>query len=165
MVAAHSGTARHVTSPDVNTDARAGWSPAVSVITIFLDEEEFLEEAIASVRGQTFEDWELILVDDGSTDASPAIAALHAAADPKRIRLISHPGRKNRGMSASRNTGIAAARGEYIAFLDGDDVYLPQKLEMQVQILRDNPAAAMVYGATKHWYSWTGRPHDERDQP
>src|SRR5512147_3161209 len=95
--------------------------PRVSVITIFLDEERFLGEAIDSVRAQTFGDWELILVDDGSRDRSPAIAQSHADAEPARVRCLHHPAHANRGMSASRNLGLDAARGDLIAFLDGDD--------------------------------------------
>ena len=141
-----------------------GPTPVVSVIIIFLNEQRFLDEAIRSVMTQTFTQWELILVDDGSTDASHQIAIQHQQADPGRIRVATHPGRVNRGMSASRNLGLAAARGEFVAFLDGDDVYRPRKLEVQVGHLRDQPSAAMVYGPTQHWYSWTGRARDQRDQ-
>jgi len=141
-------------------------TPTVSVVTIFLDAERFLEEAIASVRAQTYADWELLLVDDGSTDGSGAIARRHAAAEPGRIRYLRHPDGRNHGMSASRNLGVAHARGRYLAFLDADDAYLPRKLERQVALLEARPAAAMVYGPTIHWYGWTGRPEDQgRDQP
>ncbi|EYD75958.1 Glycosyltransferase involved in cell wall biogenesis-like protein [Rubellimicrobium mesophilum DSM 19309] len=125
----------------------------VSAIIIFLNEERFLAEAIASVRAQTFDDWELILVDDGSTDASPSIAHAVAAQDP-RIRVVTHPGGENRGMSASRNRGLAEARGDYVAFLDGDDVWLPQKLAEQVAILDAEPRCGMLYGRTMLWHSW-----------
>jgi len=141
-------------------------APLVSVIMIFLDAERFIEEAIESVLAQTYTSWELILVDDGSSDASTDIARRHAAERPERIRYIEHAGRRNRGMSASRNAGIAASHGELIAFLDADDVYRPEKLEKQVGILLREPQAAMAYGATEHWYSWTGRPEDAaRDKP
>jgi glycosyltransferase involved in cell wall biosynthesis len=130
------------------------------VVTIFLDAERFLEEAIESVLAQTFDDWELILVDDGSTDGSTRIARTYADRWPARIRYISHPHHANLGMSASRNAGIDAARGEFLAFLDADDVYRPEKLERQVAILSRTPEAAMVYGASEHWYSWTGRAAD-----
>lgn len=125
----------------------------VSAITIFHNEERFLAAAIASVRAQSFTDWELILVDDGSTDRSPAIAREAARTDP-RIRIVTHPGGENRGMSASRNRGIAAAFGDYIGFLDGDDEWLPEKLAEQVALLDAMPEAEMLYGRTLIWHSW-----------
>ncbi len=127
----------------------------VSVIVIFLDEERFLEEAIESVLAQTYENWELLLVDDGSTDASTEIAKAYAASWPEKVFYIEHPDHSNRGMSASRNLGIDRARGEFVAFLDGDDVWLPEKLEQQVTILRSQPTAAMLYGRSQYWYSWS----------
>jgi glycosyltransferase involved in cell wall biosynthesis len=130
--------------------------PAVSVVIIFLNPSAaFLEEAIASVRAQTLQDWELLLVDDGSTDDSSALARAAAAADPERIQYLEHPGHANCGMSASRNRGIAAARGRYLALLDADDVYLPERLEHHVQILERHPDVAMVYGPTLYWHSWS----------
>jgi glycosyltransferase involved in cell wall biosynthesis len=132
--------------------------PRVSVITIFLDEERFLAEAIESVRAQSFADWELILVDDGSRDGSAAIARACADADPARIRCLQHPGRANRGMSASRNLGLAEAHGELVAFLDGDDVWGREKLADQVAIMDANPRAAIVYGRTLIWHSWKSEP-------
>jgi glycosyltransferase involved in cell wall biosynthesis len=135
-------------------------TPQVSVIVIFLNEERFLGAAIESVLAQTFSDWELILVDDGSTDASPAIAAAAAARDPARIRAVAHPGRENRGMSASRNRGLAEARGRYIAFLDGDDVWLPEKLDQQLAVFAANPGVELVYGRTLMWRSWDGSAPD-----
>jgi len=134
--------------------------PLVSVIMIFLDAERFIEEAIESVTSQTYQAWELVLVDDGSSDESSRIARRHADRSSGQIRYLEHEGHVNVGMSASRNAGIRAARGELIAFLDADDVYRPEKLERQVAILQRQPEAAMVYGATQHWYSWTGRSAD-----
>ena len=128
--------------------------PRVSVITIFLDEERFLGEAIDSVRAQTFSNWELILVDDGSRDRSPAIAQSHVDADPARVRCLRHPAHANRGMSASRNLGLDAARGELIAFLDGDDVWVPEKLGQQVAVMDAEPRAGIVYGRTLIWHAW-----------
>jgi len=133
----------------------AEYRPAVSVVIIFLDPgAAFLREAIASVQSQTFRDWELLLVDDGSTDDSTALARAAAAADPERIHYLEHPGHANRGMSASRNRGIEAARGRYLAFLDADDVYLPERLEHHVQILERHPEVAMVFGRHELWFSW-----------
>ena len=91
--------------------------PRVSVVLIFLDAERFLREAIESVLAQTFSAWELLLVDDGSTDGSSEIARCYAAEHPGAIRYLTHPGRENRGMSASRNLGIGAAAGEFVAFI------------------------------------------------
>jgi glycosyltransferase involved in cell wall biosynthesis len=132
-------------------------APRVSVITIFLDAERFVEEAIESVFAQSYPDWELLLVDDGSTDRSTAIGRSYAAAYPERVRYFEHPEHANRGMSASRNLGLRHARGELVAFLDADDLFLPEKLERQVALLDAHRQAAMVYGASLHWHSWTGR--------
>lgn len=135
-------------------------TPAVSVIIIFLNEEKFLREAIDSVLTQTHSDWELLLVDDGSTDESPLIARSYASDHPEKIKYLTHPQSKNQGMSASRNLGIRHAQGTYVSYLDGDDVWLPNKLERQLQLLAENPQAEMVYGPVELWYSWTG---DEAD--
>ena len=140
----------------------AGNEPVVTAIVIFLNAEKFFEEAIESVLQQTFERWELLLVDDGSTDRSTEIAWSYVTRYPDKVRYVEHPRHENRGMSASRNLGLSHARGEFIAFLDADDVWLPEKLEEQLEILNSHPEAAMVYGGTQYWYSWTGRPEDAR---
>jgi glycosyltransferase involved in cell wall biosynthesis len=130
-------------------------NPLVSVIIIFLNAgETFFKEAIASVFAQTYPHWELLLVDDGSTDISTKIARQYASQYSDRIRYLEHEFHQNRGMSASRNLGIEHARGNYIALLDADDIWLPQKLEKQVAILAAHPEAAMVYGSTLMWFSW-----------
>ncbi|MCI0693011.1 glycosyltransferase family 2 protein [candidate division KSB1 bacterium] len=134
--------------------------PLVSVITTFLNEEKFIEQAIASVFAQTYENWELLLVDDGSSDDSTVIARRYAKNYPEKVRYLEHDGHQNRGASASRNLGICHGRGEYIAFLDADDVWLPHKLEQQVEILETHPEADMVCGATQYWNSWTGISED-----
>lgn len=127
--------------------------PVVSVVLIFLNEERFVEEAVQSVSNQTFADWELILVDDGSTDRSTLIARDLAAKD-HRIRYVDHPRHQNRGMSASRNLGVAQAAAPYIAFLDADDVWMPDNLAEQVDLLETMPDVAMVVGAMEYWHSW-----------
>lgn len=128
--------------------------PVVSVVVPFYNGERFLPEAVESVRNQTYEDWELILVDDGSKDGASSLAQSYANQDVRRIRCIDHPGHANRGSSATRNLGIASARGEYVAFLDADDVWEPNKLADQVALFRCFPAIGMVAGATTYWYSW-----------
>lgn len=134
--------------------------PVVSIITIFFNAGRFIDEAIHSVLAQTYQSWELLLVDDGSTDGGSAIAQDWAKRRPGQVRCLEHPDRANLGMSASRNLGVKHAKGEYIGFLDADDVWLPQKLEQQLEILQGQPRAAMVYGRTEIWFSWTGREKD-----
>ena len=138
--------------------------PAVSVIIIFLNEERFLPEAIESVFGQTYTNWELLLIDDGSSDGSVGIARQYARQHANRVRYLDHEGHRNRGMSASRNFGIQHARGKYIALGDADDVWLPLKLECHVGVLESEPEVTMVYGPMEFWFSWTGNAEDrERD--
>ena len=136
--------------------------PLVTVITIFLNAERFIEEAIESVLGQSYAEWELLLVDDGSTDASTQIALRYAERYPQHVRYFQHDGHENKGISASQNLGIGEAKGEYIAFLDADDVWLPEKLNEQVAILEAHAEAVMIYGRTQYWYSWTGATEDAR---
>jgi glycosyltransferase involved in cell wall biosynthesis len=129
--------------------------PMVTAIVIFLNAgETFFREAIESIFAQTYDNWELLLVDDGSTDISTEIARQYASRYPAKVRYLEHEGHQNRGMSAARNLGIQHASGEYIAFLDADDLWLPQKLVEQVAILAAHPEAAMLYGRTQCWYSW-----------
>lgn len=106
--------------------------PRVSVIIPFHNEAATLGGALDSVAAQTVPDWEAVLVDDASTDAGTELAAARAAADP-RFRLLRLP--QNGGVAAARNAGIAAARGRFIAFLDADDLWLPQKLARQLPVL------------------------------
>ena len=143
-------------SPVVNS------TPLVSVVAIFFNAERFLDEAIRSVFAQTYAHWELLLVDDGSSDGSSAIARGYAEREPHRVRYLDHLQHRNRGMSASRNLGLQHARGEYLALLDADDVWLPEKLERQVAILEVHPDAALLVGAPLYWFGWTGRPEDRK---
>jgi glycosyltransferase involved in cell wall biosynthesis len=137
-------------------------SPLVSVVVIFLDAQRFLAEALDSVLAQTFQDFELLLVDDGSDDGSTAVARGVIGRLGARGRYLEHPGHANRGMSASRNLGIRNARGRYVALLDADDVWLPHKLARQVALLEESPEVGMVFGQPEYWWGWTGRPEDRR---
>ena len=140
-------------------------TPLVSVVMPFLDGIRFLPEAVDSLVTQTYPEWELLLVDDGSTDGSSALARDYARSSPVRIRYLEHAGHANRGKSTSRNLGIAQARGELLAFLDADDVFLPDKLTRQVGLLREQADAVMVYGNTEYWVSWNpDRPVLKRDR-
>ena len=137
-------------------------SPRVSIILIFFNGERFIGDALESVCTQTFSDWELIAVDDGSTDGSRAVADEFARRDPIRICCVEHPGFANRGMSASRNLGIRASRGDYVTFLDADDVFMPDKLEQQVALLDAHPRAAVVVGPNLRWYDWGQEDRDRQ---
>ena len=133
----------------------------VSVVLPFLDASRFMRECIDSVIAQTYPHWELVLVDDGSSDDSAAIAQEYVRRFPGRVRYIEHPGHENRGISASRNVGVRQARGEFIAELDADDVWLSDKLARLVPELEAHPDVGMVYGNSLWWYGWTGDPADE----
>jgi glycosyltransferase involved in cell wall biosynthesis len=141
-----------------------GGQSLISIILIFFNEERFIEAAIESVFAQTYARWELLLVDDGSSDRSSDIARRYAQGFPEKVHYLEHANHQNRGMSASRNLGLRNASGQYVAFLDADDVWFPGKLEQQQALLDTHPRAAFVSGMVQWWYSWTGAPEDrERD--
>lgn len=128
-------------------------TPLVSVIIAFKDEEKFLEEAIQSVLDQSWNHWELWLVDDGSSDRSAEIAHSFAEGYPN-INYLEHQGHQNKGISASRNLALANCKGELICFLDGDDIYLPEKLSAQISNFITYSTIDMLIDATIYWYSW-----------
>jgi|GEM_PF-128041 len=114
----------------------------VSVVMPIYNAEKYLSQAIESVLNQTLKDWELILVDDGSTDKSPEICERYAEND-SRIRVIHQ---SNGGISAARNCGLEMVKGEYLAFIDNDDVYLPDLLEENYNLARKYNADILKYG-------------------
>ena len=120
--------------------------PIVSVLTPVFNASRWLPEMLDSVAAQTFADWEHILTDDGSSDDSVTIIESAAARDP-RIRLLRMP--VNGGPARARNMAIEAACGRYLAFLDADDLWLPQKLEHCLQFMDKNDCA-MVYHAFRY---------------
>jgi glycosyltransferase involved in cell wall biosynthesis len=107
-------------------------APLVSVIIPTYNRADLVRQALASVKAQTYRDFEIVVVDDGGTDGT-----FEALAAGREIRVLRHPSR--RGVSAARNTGIAAARGEWLAFLDSDDLWLPDKLARQILLLEGQP--------------------------
>lgn len=116
----------------------------VSVIMPCYNGEKFIAEAIESVINQTYQDWELIIIDDGSTDNSKKIIKQYCIAD-KRIQYTQH--KKNKGIPFARNTGIRLSNGEYIALLDQDDKWLPKKLALQLDKFYINkPEIGLVFG-------------------
>lgn len=128
--------------------------PLVSVITPFLNAENFLVETIESVIQQEYKNWELILVDDGSSDNSTGIAKEYAYKYPDKIIYLEHEGHANKAAAASRNLALTKAKGELAALLDADDFWLPQYLGGQVAIFKNNPQISMLCEASHYWYSW-----------
>jgi glycosyltransferase involved in cell wall biosynthesis len=116
--------------------------PLISVIIPVYNGEKTIRETIESVLNQSFSDFELIVINDGSQDST--LDVLGSIQDP-RLKVFSYP---NSGVSASRNRGFSHTVGEFIAFLDADDLWTPDKLEAQLKALQENPDAAVAY-------SWT----------
>ena len=136
--------------------------PLVSVIVPFFNTpSRFFEEAIESVIAQTYVNWELLLVDDGSSGESVDVAKRYIAAYGDKIFYLEHEGHQNKGVSSTRQLGVSNATGDYVAFLDSDDVWLPEKLEQQVPILESRPEVGMVYGNTMYWSSWSAEAPSE----
>lgn len=123
----------------------------VSVVVPFRDAGRYLSEAIASVQSQGWSDWEMLLVDDGSTDGSADIAAAAAVGDP-RLRLLRRPSDAGPSAAAARNLGIREARGDFVAFLDADDVFQPDNLESRLRGFEAHPQVMVVYGPTRWWH-------------
>lgn len=138
----------------------------VSTIIPAHNRADLLREAVASVLAQTYRPIEIIIVDDGSTDDTGAAADELAAAHPGLVRIIHQP---NAGPGAAREAGRQVARGEFIQYLDSDDILLPRKFELQVAMLGRQPDADLAYGIThlvddagrvlKSPYKWTAEPH------
>src|SRR5215203_4763031 len=117
--------------------------PTVSVIMPAYNVERYLSEAIDSVLAQTYSDFELVIVDDGSTDGSRAVAEGYRAAHPDRIVVVSQ---ENRGLAGARNTALRVASGRVFALLDSDDGWAPTFLEAQMRWLDAHPDVAIVSG-------------------
>lgn len=106
----------------------------ISIITASYNYAQYIEEAINSVIGQTYQDWELIIVDDGSSDNSVEIIKSYCEKD-SRIKLFQHENGQNKGLKETLLLGISHASGEWIAFLESDDVFLPDNLQKKVEII------------------------------
>jgi hypothetical protein len=132
-------------------------TPRISVILPVRDGGAYLAGAVASILGQTFADFELLVIDDGSRDAAVAALAPLAARDP-RLRLLKNPGA---GLVAALNFGLAQARAELVARMDADDVALPERLARQIAFLDASPDVALV-GAQVAFIDAAGAPTGER---
>lgn len=128
--------------------------PLVSILVGFYNTEKYLAEAIESVLAQTYTNWELLLIDDGATDQSPAIARSYARQYPDKIFYHQHADKANHGVAASRNLAVKLARGNYLAVLDSDDVWLADKLAEQLKIMQAHPQAGLLCEASEYWFSW-----------
>lgn len=137
--------------PDSSTDPR---QPAVSIILPTYNREKFLPEAFAAIAGQTFADWELIVVDDGSTDGTRELVPALTSGFSQPVRYIHQ---ENQGAYGARNTGLDHATGKYIAFYDSDDLWLPHHLQDCVDGLEANPDVDWVYGACQIVDQATGK--------
>ena len=115
--------------------------PRVSIITPTFNRADFIGTAVDSVLAQTFSDFELLIVDDGSTDETVSVLEPYLA--DRRVRYFNQP---NQGQSVARNRGLAEADGELVCFLDSDDAWLPDKLEQQVALMDRHPDVDIVHG-------------------
>ena len=119
-------------------------SPRVSVVIPAYNSDSFISRAIDSVLSQTYEDYEIIVVDDGSVDFTQDVVSRYC----ERVKYIKQ---ENMGAGAARNRAVQGSKGEYIAFLDADDAWGPEKLEKQVAFLDDFPGYVMVYSDMSHF--------------
>jgi len=134
------------TTPDHVAGSGPGRVPRVSVVMTLYNKGAFVEEAVRSVLAQTFTDFELLVVDDASTDDGPARVA---AIDDPRVRLLR--AERNGGRAAAANRGYAAARGEYIAILDSDDIAEPDRLAQQVAFMDAHPEVGVCGTAVRYF--------------
>lgn len=118
-------------------------SPRVSIVIATYNRASFIGKAIESVLDQTYDSYEIIIVDDGSTDETLSVVSKY---ESSRIKYIYQ---ENSGRSSARNTALSLIQGEYVAFLDSDDMFLPQKLELQVELLENNPDFGMSYTSAR----------------
>ena len=114
--------------------------PVVSAIITVYNNEQTVADAIESFLGQTFRNLEIIVVDDGSTDGTRQLIEQRYGGQVRTVRQT------NRGSAAARNAGVRSARGEYVAFMDGDDISLPERVRLQVRVLEQRPEVGLVYG-------------------
>jgi glycosyltransferase involved in cell wall biosynthesis len=119
-------------------------SPLISVIVPCYNYGLYIRDAVESIISQRYENWEMLVIDDGSKDNTAAIAQEYARQDAR----IKYHYQANQGLSAARNTGLSLARGEYIQLLDADDYLAPNKLALHAEVLRKHPEVALVFGDT-----------------
>ena len=131
-------------------------SPRVSVLIPCYNAERYLSAALDSVLAQTYQDFEIIVVDDGSTDDSAAVAARYP-----RVRCFRHA---HSGISVTRNLCLSKAKGEFVAFLDADDLWVPEKLEKQVTYLDSHPGCQLVFTLSENFYDGEPETMNQRQE-
>ena len=124
--------------------------PCVSIVIPTYNQSQFVNEALESVLSQSFQNFEIIVINDGSTDNTKAVLSNFN----DHIQIINQ---ENKGLSEARNKGIQKARGDFIAFLDSDDLWVPEKLESQMKLLRNNPEFLWCYSDAEVFDSETGQ--------
>ena len=153
MLAIASGEPLNVETASLSRSSVSGLPtedvPPVSIVVPTFNRAGLIVSTLDSVEAQSFADWECIVVDDGSTDGTADVVKPFLARDP-RFRYVAQA---NAGASAARNHGIALARGRYVAFLDSDDHFAPDKLEWQVAALEADEEAVLAYGDALHCHS------------
>jgi peptidoglycan/xylan/chitin deacetylase (PgdA/CDA1 family)/glycosyltransferase involved in cell wall biosynthesis/SAM-dependent methyltransferase len=142
-------------------DSQPRMKPLVSVVFPLLNPGKFSEDASESVFAQSCGAWELIVVGDNSDDSGRNCAAEYAHRFPDRVTCVERA-RSAAGLSAWRNAGASRARGQYLAFLNAEDIWAPKRLSSQLALMKSQPLASVVYGLTEFWYSWTGNDSDLR---
>lgn len=121
-------------------------NPLISILMPVYNAGDFLVDAIESIRNQTLKDWELIVIDDGSTDKSHEILKKYAEKD-SRIKIFRF--KKNKGLALALNYGLSKAKGKYLARMDADDISMPKRLEKQLKYLKKNPQAVAIGSQVK----------------
>lgn len=134
-------------------------SDKVSVVTATYNCGRFLGGAIESVLAQTFQNWEMIIVDDGSTDNTAEVVRPYLQDQRIRYQQTNHV-----GAAGARNAAIRLARGSFLAILDADDEWLPEKLERQLALFRQDPGLGLVYSA-RAWMNEAGERFEEENPP
>ncbi len=132
-----------------NEEGRKMEPGKVSIILPSYNYQQFISEAVDSVLAQTYQKWELIIVDDGSSDASPEILKRYEREFPGKIRVYFHEGRLNKGLIETYRLGLEKCTSDYVAFIEADDVWLPENLAQKVAVLERHPDVAVVHSGVE----------------
>ncbi|GEM_PF-320334 len=132
--------------------------PIFSILVPTYNHEKFIGDCIQSVLSQTFSDWEMIILDDGSTDNTGSIAKARAESDP-RIIYVQQPNKGIFRLYETNNSGLEISKGNYISILEGDDLWAKDKLQKQFEVLENNPGVVLCFGKVNAFSSETGQVH------